>query len=257
MKSGFLPAGFATLIALVAAPAMAADMRMPVKAPPPAPAPVYSWTGFYIGGHVGGAWGDKDWVFAESNDFFIPPPGFPSFGSHNVSGLIAGGQVGVNWQAPGSNWVLGIEGQASWTNADGEHSLDAFGFGTFTLKTNVKWLGTVTGRLGYAFDRVLVYAKGGFAFARDKHEFVDEIGFPFFAEKTRTGWTAGGGLEYAFAGNWSAKLEYNYMDFGNKHVTFLDAPSGDFFTFDVEQKFHAVKFGINYRFGPGPVVARY
>ena len=235
---------------------MAADMRMPVKAPAPVAPPAYNWSGFYIGAHVGGTWGDKDWLLTDSDAVFVVFPGFPNFGSHDVSGLIAGGQVGFNWQAPGSNWVLGIEAQGSWSNADGEHTGGGLGF-----RTEVEWLGTVTGRLGYAFDRLLIYAKGGFAFAHDKHElFFPVSGDPsVFTDKTRTGWTVGGGFEYAFAGNWSAKLEYNYMDLGRKSVTFIDTDDDVFLTFNPEQRMHVVKFGINYRFGGfgGPVVARY
>jgi outer membrane immunogenic protein len=251
MKSRSLLVSFATLIALTAAPAMAADMRAPVKAPPPAiVAPAFNWSGFYIGAHVGGAWSDKDWPLTSSNGVFLVFPGFPHFGSHDVKGFIAGGQVGFNWQASGSNWVLGVEAQASWSNADGEHTVDVFRF-----RTEVEWLGTVTGRLGYAFDRVLVYAKGGFAFAHDKHELAVFTDPTLFTDKTRTGWTVGGGVELALWQNWSAKLEYNYMDLGRKDVTFSDGVT--FMTFDVDQQMHVVKFGINYRFGGSPVVARY
>jgi outer membrane autotransporter protein len=235
--------------AILTGSAMAADMRMPVKAPP-APAPVaYNWSGFYIGAHVGGAWGTKEW--------FLTDPGL-DFGSHDVSGLIAGGQVGFNWQAPGSNWVLGIEAQASWSNADGEHIITIPGATAIGLRSEVEWLGTVTGRLGYAFDRVLVYAKGGFAFAHDNFEVFNPSGPEVFStDKTRTGWTVGGGIEVALGGNWSAKGEYNFMDLGKKSVTFTDG--GDVIPFDVDQQLHVVKFGINYRFGGfgGPVVARY
>jgi outer membrane immunogenic protein len=233
--------------ALSASPVLAADMRMPVKAPPPVVVPAFNWTGFYIGAHVGGAWSDKDWPLTESNAVFQVFPGFPFFGSHNVSGVIAGGQIGYNWQAPGSSWVLGVEAQASWSGADGDHSIDVFRFAT-----EVEWLGTVAARLGYAFDRVLVYAKGGFAFAHDKHTLGSLV-----TDQTRTGWMVGGGFEMAFGQNWSAKIEYNYMDLGKKDVTFTDTADDVFLTFNVDQQMHVVKLGINYRFGSGPVVARY
>ena len=244
------------ITALASGTANAADLRAPVpKAPPPVVA-VYNWTGFYIGAHVGGAWGDKDFLLTDADVLFVGFPGFPSFRSHSVSGLIAGGQVGFNWQAPGSNWVLGIEAQASWSNADGAHTIDTVE-GAFGLRTEVEWLGTVTGRLGYAFDRWLVYAKGGFAFAHDNYEQFSVVNpsVSLFSDHTRTGWAVGGGIEVALAGNWSAKVEYNYMDFGTKGATF-NIPAGGFFTLDVDQQIHVVKFGINYRLG-GPVVARY
>ena len=230
---------------------MAADMRMPVKAPPPVVAPAYNWTGFYIGAHVGGAWGDKDWS-DPFGDFFSTPGG--SLGSHNVSGAIAGGQIGYNWQAPGSNWVFGIEGQGSWANLKGDHIFA----GDELFRTKVRWLATVAGRLGYAWDRVLLYAKGGAAFAGDKFTHLDtDDNIAFSSDKSRTGWMVGGGLELALAGNWTVKGEYNYMDFGNKQVTILIE---DFRArFDIDQQIHVVKLGINYRFGGwgAPVAARY
>lgn len=230
--------------------AAAADLRAPVKAPPPAPVIVaYNWTGFYIGAHVGGAWGRKEWVDFETG-------GFGPLGSHDVSGFLAGGQVGVNWQAPGSNWVLGIEGDGSWTDASGDHT-----FGPLSMHSKLKWLATVTGRLGYAWDRVLIYAKGGVAFAGIEHDLLFGVAAPIAAsaDKSRTGWTVGGGIEYAFAGNWSFKAEYNFMDFGDKDVTFVGPIGGPGGPLRIDSQVHVAKFGINYRFGGfgGPVVARY
>ena len=119
MKSRSLLASFATLIALTAAPAMAADMRAPVKAPPPVVAPTTTGPGFYIGAHVGGARGNKDWFDARAGN--LSPTGFERMGSHDLSGVIAGGQIGYNWQAPGSNWVFGIEGQGVGADLKGDH----------------------------------------------------------------------------------------------------------------------------------------
>jgi outer membrane immunogenic protein len=172
-----------------------------------------------------------------------------------VSSFVGGGQLGFNWQAPGSNWVLGVEGQASWAaDLKGEHIAG----GDEVLQTKVKWLATVAPRLGYAWDRALLYAKGGVAFAGDKHTHFDTDAptVVFVGDKIRTGWMVGGGVEVALSGNWTAKGEYNFMDFGKKDITF-SAPS-DSFPIGVEQKIHLVKFGINYRFGSSaPVAARY
>jgi outer membrane immunogenic protein len=126
----------------------------------------------------------------------------------------------------------------------------------------MNWLATVTGRLGYAWDRVLLYAKGGVAFADEEHDFgffVDLLPVASTGEKTRTGWTVGGGVEVAFAGNWSFKAEYNFMDFGDKDVGFTNQ-FGDFVgSARIDQQIHVAKVGLNYRFGGfgGPVVARY
>ena len=122
-------------------------------------------------------------------------------------------------------------------------------------KTEVKWLGTVTGRIGYAWDRMLLYVKGGGAWVRDVYTIT--AGGGFFAETrdTNWGWTIGAGLEYGLTPNWSVKAEYNYLDFGTERIRFtpnVGAP----FDRDVDQHIHVVKVGINYRFG-GPVVARY
>ena len=117
----------------------------------------------------------------------------------------------------------------------------------------MNWVSTLTGRAGLAFDRWLVYGKGGVAWAHEKYD-TNFYTFPGTASlsETRIGWTVGAGVEYAFAPNWSTKLEYNYMDFGTRNVSF--AP---FRTTEIDQQIHAVKLGINYKFGGGPIMARY
>ena len=220
--------------------ALAADLsaRPVLKAPPPAIVTVYNWSGFYVGAHVGYAHGNKDWFSDDGT----------TRESHNVSGVVAGGQFGFNWQT--GNLVLGIEGQGSWTNADGEHFWQP---GTVTFRSDVRWLGTIAGRLGYAADRVLIYAKGGAAVVHDDHELAEGPIIIDQGDKTRWGWMVGGGIEVAIAGNWSVLGEYNYMDFGKQGVTF--APGQ--FTMPIDQHLHVFKFGVNYRFGATPVVARY
>src|SRR5262249_34593476 len=157
---------------------------------PPAVVAVYNWSGFYLGAHVG---------FANGKKAFFDEFDGSSRESHTVSGVVAGGQLGFNWQT--GNLVLGLEGDASWTNADGNHFWDP---GSFTLSTEVKWMGTIAGRLGYAFDRVLVYAKGGAAFVHDEHRYVEGLDSAD-GDKTRWGWMVGGGIEIALASNWSIK----------------------------------------------------
>jgi outer membrane immunogenic protein len=237
----------AAIGALMMGPVLAADM--PVKAPPPVPPPAaFNWSGIYAGAHVGGAFGTKGWSSVDPTLTL----GIVDLGSHDIDGFLAGGQVGFNWQAPGSNWVLGIEVDASWTNADGSHLFDIA-----TLSSEVNWFGTVTGRIGYAFDRVLIYAKGGFAFADESYEVDDGLGNLSVADKTRTGWTVGGGIEIAFDGNWSIKGEYNFIDLGDKEVAFPTGVAS--LPLSIDQEIHVAKFGINYRFGPvaSPVAARY
>jgi outer membrane immunogenic protein len=225
--------------------AMAADVGRPVyKAPPAGALPVtYDWTGFYVGGHVGYGWADKGW-----RDAF----GFGTI-SHNADGFLGGGQAGFNYQV--GQFVFGAEGDFTWTGIDGGTSR-TFGLAapvTANFNAEVDWTATLTARAGIAFDRVLVYAKGGAAWAHDRYN-TNFYAFPGTVERsdTRLGWTAGAGVEYAFAPNWSTKLEYNYMDFGTRAVSF--APGT---TTDIDQQIHAVKFGINYKFGGGPIMARY
>lgn len=221
--------------------ALAADL--PVKAPrAPVVIPVaYNWTGFYIGGHVGGAWGKKDWVAV----------GVGPLGSHDVDGFIGGGQVGFNYQVGAFVW--GVEVDFSWANLDGNHIDTVFGGNN---RTDVKWLGTVTGRLGYAWDRALLYVKGGGAWVRDLYTITGAGGFFAETRDTNWGWTIGAGLEYGLTPNWSVKVEYNYLDFGTERIRFTPTV-GPAFDRDVDQQIHAIKVGINYRFGAQPVLARY
>jgi outer membrane immunogenic protein len=244
----------ASIACAIAVPAAAADLsRAPItKAPIAAPVIAYNWSGFYIGGHVGGTWGDKDWT-----DVTFPAAPL-SLGSQDISGILAGGQVGINWQV--GNIVFGIEGQASWTNADGDHTCV---IGQLRCGTEANWLGTVAGRIGYAFDRTMIYAKGGAAFINEDF-FVNATPggalLASFADETRWGWMVGGGIEWGITENWSAKIEYNFMDFREDTFRFR-TPAGAFFAdARIDQQMHVVKAGINYRFnwgGAGPIAARY
>jgi outer membrane immunogenic protein len=222
-------------VALVAfaAPALAADLgaRTYTKAPAYAPAPIYNWTGFYIGGHIGGAFVGDDSIAAgvtRSND-----------------GTFLGGvQGGYDYQfAP--NWVLGVEAQYSWLDSGTSPVV----VGGFSFSDKQKGLGSVTGRLGYTWGPALVYAKGGYAFADYNTTVIDlNTGLGAGVTSKSDGYTVGGGLEYLFTQNWSGKVEYQYYDFGNV----------DFGTFSVKNDEHVVKAGLNYRFNwGGPVVAKY
>ncbi len=218
----------AGLFALLA-PAAAADVRMPAtKAPVPAPiAQVYNWTGFYIGGHVGGA-------FAGNN----------TFSSGSDGRFLGGGQLGLDYQfAP--NWVAGIEGQYSWLGGDSNSGLPFVPAGVVTLDNRA--IGSVTGRIGYTWGPVLAYAKGGYAFV-DRDLTVTQFGaaVPFATTgRGKDGYTLGAGLEYMFAPNWSAKAEYQYYDFGR--TTFNAGPPAIVGT-SFKNDEHTVKAGLNYRF---------
>ena len=134
----------------------------------------------------------------------------------DTDGFLGGGQIGCDYQFA-TNWVIGVEGNFSWANISGSSSPPAF-IGTETFDAKTDWLASVTGRLGYAWDRWLLYAKGGAAWAHDKYNITTYLG-TWATSETRSGWTVGGGLEWAFANNWSAKLEYQFYDFGNRDLT--------------------------------------
>lgn len=279
----------ATTALAFASPAFAADLapaRMPLKAPPVVARP-FSWTGCYIGGHLGVGWGhdnfrDPNTLF---NDVAFPGSGLGVFaptgagvGFEQGAGFLGGGQIGCDYQFA-TNWVVGIAGDFSWTDLDGSTS-DPFAFPAgdplfggkngvpATLHEHTDWLASVTGRLGYAWDRWMLYGKGGVAWEHSR----DSIG-PLFAwgtslanlcvapaatvscsatgTETDPGWTAGVGLQWAFAEHWSAGIEYDHYGFGNHSVTLIasgpltgtgSAP------ITVSQNIDVVKFTLDYRF---------
>lgn len=237
--------GTVALIALgAAAPALAADLpaRTYTKAPAYA-APLFTWTGFYIGLQAGGLWGNTD---AVSGPF--GGPNNQSYG-YDFSGFVGGAHVGYNFQiAP--NFIAGIEGDFEGT------SVDDTGVGTlgFTHNTQIDWLGSIRGRLGYAWDTTMIYATGGWAFGRVDITKAVAPGAAAFAtySDTRSGWTLGAGVEHAFTPNWTARLEYRYTDLGSDDFASAAVNSQD----SSDVTFHALRAGITYKFG-GPAVARY
>jgi len=235
-------AALATLVGVQSA--AAADLSRPYPYATKAPAyaaPIYNWTGFYIGGHLGGA-------FSSDNNFSGLATG------NNSNGRFLGGvQVGADWQvAP--NFVVGAEGQYSWLSG----SVGAVFPGGYAYNNSQRGLGSVTGRVGYTWGPGLVYVKGGYAYS-DNNESVTspagaQVGFITNGDH-RNGYTVGAGVEYMLAPSWSAKVEYDYYNFGNATFSAPAAlvPTGSFTTDD-----HTVKAGVNYRFNwGGPVAARY
>jgi outer membrane immunogenic protein len=232
--------------------AFAADLRMPTKAPPAVAAP-FSWTGCYVGAHAGYGWGQKQFSDPQLGGFFgIAPPG--AVVEVDTDGWLAGGQIGCNYQT--GSWVLGLEGEFSWADIDGFANDPFFASKNGdpqTLAAESQWLGSATGRIGYAFDRFLVYGKGGAAWVDDRYD-ANLFGFfaaaptAFTAGETRFGWTLGAGIEYAFWDRWSVKVEYNHYEFGDRRVNLLDPVGGFIVPTDIEQRIDTVKLGVNYRF---------
>src|SRR6476646_4370485 len=224
-----------TTVALVAlgatVPALAADLgtRGYTKAPAYV-APIYNWTGFYIGGHVGGAFAGDNSLIGDSGRF------------------LGGIQGGADYQfAP--SWVVGIEAQYSWLGNSNNGVLFP---GGVLVTSNSDQLGSVTGRLGYTWGPALLYAKGGYAWKGGNNNLgVSIAGVPqafAVSGNSRDGYTLGGGLEYMFAPNWSAKLEYQYYNFGS--TSFTTAPA-DIAGRSFRNDEHTAKVGVNYRFGWG------
>jgi outer membrane immunogenic protein len=206
--------------------AAAADLSVAplYKAPPAEVSQAYNWTGFYLGINGGGAWGHSWW---SGNATGV-----------NTSGALVGGTAGYNWQM--GRAVLGVEGDLDWANIKGTGSSPGCVAG---CTTSDSWLGTVRGRVGYAFGTVMPYVTGGLA--------VGDIraAAPGFAGTTTTnaGWTVGGGLEVALPGNWSAKAEYLHVDLGRSDC----GASCGLPTDNVSMHEDIVRAGVNYHFGWG------
>jgi outer membrane immunogenic protein len=246
--------GTAALIALVS-PAMSADMRTPVyKAPPPV-VPVWSWTGCYLGGHAGGLWAkSKEWTVRTPGGAFFGQ----SLGGHEVDSWFGGVQAGCDYQFVGG-FVIGIQGDYALTDAEGSHD-SALEFGV-AYHSKVKALASVTGRIGYAWDRFLGYVKGGGARERDNYWATTIVlGTAYTARETRSGWTIGVGGEYAFTNFLSGFVEYSYYDFGTREIGFTPQIPGLGPGFlDIKETKSVVRAGLNFRFGgyTAPVAAKY
>jgi outer membrane immunogenic protein len=275
----------------VISPASAADL--PVKARPPVPvaAEVWNWSGFYIGANGGYSWGRA----ARDVSFFtaagvpiVPPVGTAVADGSKLDGGLFGGQIGYNWQV--TNWVFGVETDAQWTGQRGSTAflcgatatggpclpgltfLPAGALGTLaTVDQRLEWFGTFRGRLGVTVTpSVLLYATGGAAYGTLRTDVALASFTPAGAavsiaaqnRDTRFGWTVGAGLEAMFAQNWSAKVEYLYMDLGSvTNAAVLPTAAGLGIGSVVNSRVtdNIIRAGINYHFsaGPGPVMARY
>jgi outer membrane immunogenic protein len=237
----------ASVLLIASVAANAADLKMPVKAPPPPP-PVFSWTGFYIGGNIGGAWAHHDW---DDSVFGL------DFGGGNNNGVfIAGGQVGGNYQI--NNFVIGVEGTFDWADNNSNSSgivVPGLKGNLIQVTSNDTWITTLAGRLGVAYDRTLFYAKGGGAWIGNNGFTVTNLttGASITGSNSNTisGWLIGGGLEWAFANNWSLKAEYDYIGLNGRTFT-VPAGSpflvGDTFT-TAGNNIQMATVGINFRFG--------
>ncbi len=206
------------------------------------------WSGFYVGGHFGGAFGSSDWFDL----------GAGNIGSHDPDGIIGGGQIGYNFQH--GPWVFGPEASFSGSTLGGKHLDAVFQFGPAPEfdRGEIDFIGTLTGRLGYASGPLLLYGKGGAAFAHTRNTLVGFFapGLEFaVSDKTKWGWLAGAGAEYEFAPRWTGFLEYNYLGFGSDLATLnctavrnCGPPGATSVGISIRENIHTVKTGINFRF---------
>jgi len=265
--------GMAAAVSLLATGAMAADLapKPYVKAPPMVD-PGYNWTGFYAGLNGGYSWG-------RSNATVLPTTPLAVGIGQNVDGGLGGGQIGYNWQVD-RKWVLGVEADIQATGERGR-SIDPLTAvrtpflgitGTANSSTDLPWFATFRGRAGLLADpSLMLYATGGLAVGEVKFGTqatltgqlfdganapvgapVTVVGAAVSESQTRWGWAAGAGIEKKFNRNWSAKLEYLYLDLGS--ATYFGGTANE-----TAVKFHdhVLRAGFNYQFTSGPVVAKY
>jgi outer membrane immunogenic protein len=254
--------------------ASAADLAArPYTKAPPVMVEVYNWTGFYIGGNVGYSWGRSRDTSTLTNTAGTVL--FTSIDRSDLNGVVGGGQIGHNWQV--QNWVWGLEADIQGTD---EHGSRAFTCPTaictpsaiilvapgpavpVSLNQKLEWFGTVRGRAGVLVTpKVLLYATGGLAYGEVKSTETVGVLTGFSNSDIRVGYTVGAGVEGVIGGNWTAKLEYLYVDLGKVSSSFLTtAPAfgGGVLTSNFSSRItdNVLRVGINYRFG-GPVVAKY
>jgi outer membrane immunogenic protein len=244
-------------VSLAAAAAAVGFASVASAADMPTKAPVYkaalvahdNWTGCYVGGNLGVAWSNQN---QNRIDEIGVGPAPADYGSDTDSGFAGGGQIGCDYQFA-SSWVVGVRGQFDWGSLSGSHAVAAFP--TFTMQDKTNYFGSGTIRLGYAVQpAVLVYGQGGIAWANNADTVLQPSGaLSESASWTQTGWTVGGGVEWAVAPNWSVFAEYNYMDFGSNSIQFNAAPGlipvGEHI--NVSQTVQTALVGVNYRFHLG------
>jgi outer membrane immunogenic protein len=256
------------LCGAVAVTGAASAADLPPRAPPPVyvpPAPIFTWTGLYAGVQVGYAWANESSTIVNPGGLQLPlavvAPAANNPYSLNPSGVIGGAHVGYNLQV--NQWLIGVEGNVDGTSLSKSQFVGA-AFCPFycgTVKTTTPLQGSIRGRLGLAWDRWLVYATGGVAFAGVTNFYdTTPLGNVDTISKTRTGWTVGGGVSYAVTNNWSVGVEYRYSDFG----TYVDQSAtgallpATFIPHHLTQ--NQVQGRLTYKFdtaAPAPVVAKY
>jgi outer membrane immunogenic protein len=253
MRSKLIAAFTCTTALVAAGAASAADLAArPYTKAPAYIEPLFNWTGFYVGGHVGGAWTNEQFINTANTTVFgdlVPGQGYRQRGS----GIIGGAQIGYNWQA--SNYVFGLEGTISGLDNSGSFTNTAFGPANdvFSWRTNV--LATIVGRAGFAVQNNLLYIKGGYAGANNRLSVTDPVGSLGGQTHWASGWTVGAGWEYGITRNWILGVEYNYAAFQTQSYQ-LGGTAGSY-AFDAKPR--DIQWAVvraSYKFD-APVIARY
>jgi outer membrane immunogenic protein len=238
------------LVCLASGAALAADLPSekgpPVYSPPPPPPPAFTWSGVYIGAQVGYGWGTSG-----AYDTTAPSP----IGTYSTSGVVGGGHIGYNYQI--SQFVFGLEGDMNASTENGS-TVDGVDIPGNVLTIHKNYDASIRGRIGYAFDRVLIYATGGGAYGDFRTSYSAPGAFDGDFNDGRFGWTVGGGIEYAIDNNWSVRAEYRYTDYG--HINDLAINTyGD--NISQHLRDNRVQVGFSYKFDmfapPAPIVSKY
>ncbi len=236
-------------LSLLTVSAFGGDMALPPIAP--SGPPPFTWTSCYGGLRAGGGWGQKD--LTDTAGIVSAVTTFTAV-NLGIDGYMLGAQVGCDYQfAP--NWVVGIEGAGAGGNISATTNVPiTIADDSATFKETTDFLGSVTGRIGYAWDRLMVYGKGGVGFVTDRYHTADTLQtFAFDGLETRVGWTAGAGVEWAFWEDLSLKLEYDYYGFGQRSVVFTDSTlSFVIGPENIKQNIQVVTLGLNFHVYGGP-----
>jgi len=238
---------------LCAGAAHAADLPVKAYKAPPLAAPIYDWSGFYIGLNGGGASSRTCLtIFSVAGAAVVPN----SEGCHDATGGLIGGQLGYRWQM--TNWVFGLEAQGDWADLRGS-SASRTAVIPYTNETRIDAIGLFTGQIGYAWNNWLWYVKGGAAVTDNKYNsFFTETNIVFNqTSETRWGAVVGTGLEFGFAPNWSVAVEYDHLFMGSRDIRFPPTTIAVTRSDTIRQDVDMGTLRLNYRFGGGPLVARY
>jgi outer membrane immunogenic protein len=224
---------------------VAAAADLPVTPPP---VPVFTWTGVYLGGQIGYAWAKDNgnlWNYGPLGGTVVPAAFVSS--ATSPDGVIGGAHIGYNWQV--NQWVLGLEGDVDGTSL--RKTILPVSYVSST--TNLFVQGAILGRVGYAFDHLLLYATGGGTYGaiHNTYNVLNSLGQVGSFQTARSGWTVGGGLEYAVNNNWSVRAEYRYSNFG----FFYDSPIVYFISESHHWTENQVKVGFSYKFTSAPSTA--